>query len=295
MGRPATNPSMTARVEVSATCLETGGCGDRQLALLFPPDKIGRSEKPVLQVVDPKLRRLLVGHDPDVSGDLEPPPVGRVDRRRSHIAAHVDVELEGGETVVRPIVDELGRIHRPADRMHLGDQGRRALDVGRGQVQLGSWHLAGIDPPLDLQVGIRLDRAPGADGRQSAGEVEPREGVVHLVHVKRPCPGPHRVEEVLVHHDEAGNDGLAGQVDDARVARDRNRAEGPERGDSSVPDEQRLVLAGGRVGRIDETGVNQGDEGGAQRDLRTGLLGGHRGGSERGGGRKPAAEKRARG
>ncbi len=49
------------------------------------------------------------------------------------------------------------------------------------------------------------------------------------------------------------------------------------------------------VGRIDETGVNQGDEGGAQRDLRTGLLGGHRGGSERGGGRKPAAEKRARG
>jgi len=76
-----------------------------------------------------------------------------------------------------------------------------------------------------------------------------------------------------VHHDEAGDDGLAREVYFTGLARDQDTAERANRGDPSVPDKDSLVFTGGRARRIDQPGVDQRDERGANRDLRTAFLG----------------------
>ena len=78
---------------------------------------------------------------------------------------------------------------------------------------LRAGHFAGVDQALDAEVGVGLEAAGGAGGGHAGGEVESGEAE-GLLGVDRGGGG---VEEVLVHADEAGDDGVAGEVEDVGV------------------------------------------------------------------------------
>ena len=103
----------------------------------------------------------------------------------------------------------------------------RAFDVGAGDVEARAGHGARVDLPLDGEIGERRDAAGGARGGYAGGEVEAREAVglrdeEALVARGEADDGARGPEQVLVHADEAGDDGLAAQVEDARALRDRD-------------------------------------------------------------------------
>jgi hypothetical protein len=79
---------------------------------------------------------------------------------------------------------------------------------------------------------------------------------------------PDRVVQMLVEHDQAGNHGLPGGIDDAGVRRGRSSGAVAERDDAAVAKDDRLPLAHGAAGAIDDPGVDQRDNRGVHRHER---------------------------
>ena len=99
----------------------------------------------------------------------------------------------------------------------------RALEVRPGDDDARAGHAAGVDQPLDVEVGVRLEGAGGARGGDAGGEIEAREAEAMLdIHRDASAAG---IEEMLVHADQSGDDGLAGEIDDARTGRHCGAAE----------------------------------------------------------------------
>ena len=79
---------------------------------------------------------------------------------------------------------------------------------------------AGVDLALEVEVGVGLDGAGGAQGGDARAEVEVRRGEGHLRDHQRRLGvaggvevGAGDVVHVVVHADEAGEDGAAGEVE----------------------------------------------------------------------------------
>ena len=65
---------------------------------------------------------------------------------------------------------------------------------------------------------------------------------------------------MLVHHHQAGDHALAGEVDRRRAAGDSDPGEVADRGDVAVAQDQRLILARRRAGAVDHAHVGQRDD-----------------------------------
>src|ERR1700722_16265464 len=128
----------------------------------------------------------------------------------------VVVCLERGDAFPRPIVHQASGVVRAGELMHLNGELAWALEIGSGDVELGSRHLSRVDGPLQFEIGIGVDASAGTSGRAAAGEIEAGGAVTRLsVEVGSTCgPSWRWIKEVLVHADQARDDGLSRHVQD---------------------------------------------------------------------------------
>ena len=198
----------------------------RTLVRLFVRDEVGRRQEPVLEIVDAEVRRFGVRHGTQMSGDLEAALMSLVDRGAELGARDLHVRLERRRAHCRPIRHLPSRVGRVFERMHL-ERAARAVQVRRRGVDRRARAQAGIDLALQVQVHHPVRVPAGPHRRDAAGEIQAREALAELT----VDGGAGRVVEVLVHHHEAGHDGLAREIDDGCAVRhgdadaDRRRRE----------------------------------------------------------------------
>ena len=77
---------------------------------------------------------------------------------------------------------------------------------------------------------------------------------------------------MLMQHHEAGQHGLAGEIDDVRADRRSKLAARSDGGDATVADDDGLILAGRRAAAINEFRVGEGNERRAERNEGIGVL-----------------------
>src|SRR6185437_2339964 len=132
---------------------------------------LGVDEETVLEVVDADRGGFAVGDRAQVTGDLQPQAVRLVHRRLQFGAGDVHVGLERGDVLFRPERHGLLRVLGVADGVHL-DEGRvRAFQIRPGDVHVRAGQLSRIDRVLEVEVGVRLDAAGGAQGGDAHGEI----------------------------------------------------------------------------------------------------------------------------
>ena len=251
-------------------------------------------EEAVLEVVDAELGGLGVGDGAEVAGELEAVLVGLVDGGLELGAGDVHVGLEGGGSLGGPEVDGGAGVFGIAELVHLDEGGAGALEVGRGDVHVGAGEFAGVDLLLEVEVGVGLYRAGGAEGGDAGAEVEVgggegelgddegRLGVAFGVGV-----GTGDAVHVVVHADDAGDDGAAGEIEDGGsvgvIGCDGSCA-GFDLNDLAVADDKSLVFKGGCAGAVDDADVFQEDERGGGHLNVAGDGGGWEWGGDLGGG-----------
>ena len=143
--------------------------------------------------------------------------------------------------MVGPVVHRAAEFGGAVQAVHLLCPGDVAFQVRPGEPDLGAGHEAAVDVALDLDVGVGLDAAGGAQGGDASRQIEAREAGGHLV--EDAAAG--RVEEMVVHAHQAGEDGVAAQIDPLRAGRGC-------RGDLAAHDVDRLVLARRGAGAVDD-------------------------------------------
>src|SRR5580700_9108582 len=95
-------------------------------------------------------------------------------RAASISARDMHVRLERMRALVRPILDEFARIGGVAEFRHLGRETAVTLEIADRDEHLRSGHPALVDHLLEIEIGVRFERA-GRPRRGDAGsEIEPR-------------------------------------------------------------------------------------------------------------------------
>ena len=188
-----------------------------------------------------------------MAGELQPALVRRHDRRAQHFAADVGVGLEPGDAFIGPVVHDAARFLGRSDLRHRpGPAGPG--EIGAGEMQPRPGRLATIDRPLHVDLVVRRGAAGGARRGHAVGEVQPRRGELELH-----AAAARGVERVVVHPDDAGNHGVAGEVHDPRPRRRGRRRGRSNRHDLSAVDQDRLILERRLAGAVDDAHVLQGD------------------------------------
>ena len=113
---------------------------------------------------------------------------------------------------------------------------------------MGAGEIAGVDFAVEVEVEVGFDGAGGADGGDAGGEVHARGAQGHLGDDEGRFGGAvggfvgaGDVVEVVVHADEAGNDGVAVKVDDGGAGA---KVILGDAGDLAVFDKDGLVFEG---------------------------------------------------
>ena len=99
--------------------------------------------------------------------------------------------------------------------MHVGRIRARAFEIGPGSAHLRPNHLAGVNQLLDFDIRIRLDASAGANCGYAGGQIQAWEAVAHFAIDRRRAA--HRKEHVIVHADQARNDGVTVEIEHLRV------------------------------------------------------------------------------
>ena len=246
------------RLERRAVLVELG---DRPLPDRLPRadvrllvgDEVGRRHEAVLQIVDAEIGRFGQRHRAEVPCDFQPAFVRVLDGCAKLGARDLHVGLERRRAHVRPVRHLLSRIVGILERVHL-KLVVRAVQIRRRGIHRRAGLLACVDLLLQVDVHQPVRVARGPHGRDTAGEIEAHEADTKLaVHVRAG-----RVIGVLVDHDEAGDDALAGQIDDGRAVGRLHTGGIADLRDVGVSDDDRLPLARRRTGAVDDAHVGQG-------------------------------------
>jgi hypothetical protein len=176
-------------------------------------------DQPVLEVVDAQRRRLFESHSAQVPRDFQSMFVRMVRSGFQFLGRDVHVGLERGHAFCCPVVDEPRRIVRPGELVQLRPDRRRAFEIWAGQEQFWPRNFAFVDFLLhrDVRVGLQTSGRPRR--RYASGKIQPWRGVRHFA-VERQQAGSsigQRIEEVLMHPDQSGEDRLAAHVQDFRA------------------------------------------------------------------------------
>ena len=97
--------------------------------------------------------------------------------------------------------------------MELQCKGALALEIGPRHVHFRARGSATIYLLLEFQVRIGFKRAASADGGDACREIEPRKAECHFSE----NAVTHGVEQMVMHADQARNNGVAVQVEKLRV------------------------------------------------------------------------------
>src|SRR5262249_26834137 len=128
-----------------------------------------------------------------------------------------------------------------------------------------------IHAAFDFQIGVRLDAAGGAHGGDASGEIKARGGVGERQDGEAGLgnsTGGHLlgdgvgVVEMIVHADDAGDDGVAGAVENFCARRNLGGGGGADGLNFAVGDDDGLVVFGGRGSAVNDADVIE-DEGGS--------------------------------
>src|SRR5271170_291371 len=229
-------------------------------------------EEAVLEVVDADLGGLGVGDGAEVAGDFDVVCVRGVDCGFELGAGDVHVGLVAGDALRGPVVDECAGVVGAGEVVHLDEGAVGAFEVGSGDVHVRAGEMTGVDLGAHVEVEVGLDGAGGAHGGDAGGEVHARSGEGHLGDDEGwlggavgGLVGARDVVEVVVHADEAGDDGVAAEVDDCGAGGGGGFF--GDAGDLAVLDEDGLVFEGGGARAVDDAGVGEEDGGGVDFDV----------------------------
>ena len=160
-----------------------------------------------------------------MSRNLDSALVRRGHRRRQLGWSDVHVSLEVIDAFVEPEIDGGSGIVRPGQLMHLQGPGAGALEVGSGDVNFRTGHGARVDLFLDLQVGVRFERARRANRGYAGRQIQPGKTEGHLAD----DAVPDWIEKVIMHSHQARNDAVAAQFQNPRRLRDLRGGRGRHR------------------------------------------------------------------
>src|SRR6185436_10271756 len=175
----------------------------------------GRREEAVLEVVDAEPRGFAIGHGTQVSGELHAALVALVERSAQLVARDVHESLERRRARLVPERDQLARVVRARDLVHLRQVEPRTLKVRRRGVDPRAGALTAVDRLLDLDLAVAVHGAGGPHRRHATGEIQARETLAEIA----VDAGASWVVEMLVYHHEAGNHGLTREVHDRGACR----------------------------------------------------------------------------
>jgi hypothetical protein len=147
--------------------------------------------------------------------------------------------------------------------VELRDAAEQPAEIGAGDAEFGPRGEAGVDLLFEGEIGIGLDAAGGAGGGDAAGEVEPWSAIGHLAEEEDTGVAAfgRGVEEVFMHADEAGNDGLAGEIEDLRIGRVRDFERGAlDAEDLAIGDVDALIFCRRRASTVDDADVIEDEE-----------------------------------
>lgn len=120
---------------------------------------------------------------------------------------------------------------------------------------IGARHTAVVDHLLDVEVGVRLERARCACGSHARRQIQPREA--HSVLDVERHSGAGRIEQMLMHADQAGNHGVIAEIHPASAGRRLYAIRRTHALDTSMIDDDGLIFYGRRAGTIDHPHVLQ--------------------------------------
>src|SRR6266481_9421217 len=129
---------------------------------------------------------------------------GRKFRRRDE---HVRLEIV--HALIEPEVDGLSCVIRAGELLQLQGPTASAFKIGSGNVDLRARRFAPVNLLLKLQIGVRLERTGGADGRNAASKVQTWKAERHLAE----DAVAHGIKHMVVHADETGDDTVAMQIE----------------------------------------------------------------------------------
>src|SRR5947208_10694561 len=139
--------------------------------------------------------------------------VGSGDRSREYISGNEVINLEIVHALIEPIVHGFCGIFWPRELMQLQSPSAVPFEIRSGDVDMRSGHCVGINRTLDFKVGIWLKRASRSDRSNSSRKIEPWEAERHLAEDDI----AHGIKHVIVHADQAGDNGVAVEVENLRV------------------------------------------------------------------------------
>ena len=181
-----------------------------------------------------------------MAGQLEMTGMSLLNRRPQFVAGDVHVGLVRSHTFVGPVVHQMPGIVGTGEFVHLGKHGWLAFEIRSGEIDLGTGHHAGVDALLHLDIGIGLKTAGGAHGGDTRAEIQTRRGEGDFRHDQSGLVDPAirpalyadriRVVEMIVHPDEAGNDGVAGAIQLLGIGGCRDRPDRTHRLNLAVGD-----------------------------------------------------------
>jgi hypothetical protein len=219
-------------------------------------------EESMLEIVDACFGGFGVGDGAEVAGDLDAVLVGGVDGGFELGAGDVHVGLVAGDSLGGPVVDEGAGVVGAGEVVHLDEGAVGAFEVGGGDVHVRADEMSGVDFAAEVEVDVGLDASGGADGGDSGGEVHARGREAHLGDDERwlggavgGFVGAGDVVHVIVHADEAGDDGVAVEIDDGGAGSGGGFF--GDAGDLAVFDEDGLIFEGRGAGAVDDADVGE--------------------------------------
>ena len=225
---------------------------------------LGVDEEAVLEVVDACFDGFRVGNGAEVASNFEVVRVCGIDRGFEFGAGDVHVGLVAGGAFGRPVVDEDAGVVGTSEVVHLDEGAVGAFEVRGGNIDVWADEFAGVDVATEVEVNVWLDAAGGANGGDACGEIHARCAEGHLGDDEGRLGsavggfvGAGDVVEVIVHTNEAGDNGVAVEVN----YRDVGCGGGlfGDAGDLSVFNEDGLVFEGRGTGAVDDADVSEED------------------------------------
>ena len=126
------------------------------------------------------------------------------------------VNLEIVHALIEPEIHCFRSVIWASQLVRLQNPTAFTLDIRPRRMDLRPRRFARINVPLDLEIGVRLKRAGGADRRYPGREIQPQEAVRHLA-INSVA---HGIKHVIVHTDETGDYAVAVQIEHVRILRD---------------------------------------------------------------------------
>src|SRR4029077_7630602 len=247
----------------TTTCLRARGG-------LFICDEFGGGKyRAVHEIIDPQRDGFRPSYRAQVPGEFQVVCVRLLYGHAQFLTSDVHVGFEGRHAFRRPIIDHAFGIVGAGEFVHLGKAGGRAFEVGRRRVNGWAGHEVRVYAAFDFQVGVGLEAPGGAHGGYASCQIEARRGVrnfrneqTRLADLSAGNLHRYRVRivEMIVHSNQAGNDGVAGELEPLRTLRDlggRGWADGLE---LSVCDHDCLIFLRRRAGSIDYPDVAEDED-----------------------------------